>query len=157
MNSIVEYIGLANELPAKIEAYKQFCITKKIILDKNRMGIKDIIKVSCESYITNRRIIKTAEGTSLEGERLTGLKYLLKGSIDLRVYYEEESAAGLLGVNNISLKFYEGIVLEKEFMSNDDFIPNIYIEDIYSETLNNREFLVAVTATAIVEGDNQYE
>lgn len=157
MNNIIEYSGLAKELPINIKAYKQFNISKIIEIEENRAGIKDIIKVVASSYITNQRIIKTAEGEALDGEKLTGIKYLIKGAMDLKIYYEEDNLIGLLGVKTASVKFYNGVVLGKEFMSSNNLILNIYIEDIYSEIINDRKLLVAITVTAVVEGDSEYE
>lgn len=157
MNNIIEYSGLAKKLPIDIKAYKQFNINKVIEIEENRVGIKDIIKVVASSYITNQRIIKTAEGEALDGEKLTGLKYLIKGFMDLKIYYEEDDPVGLLAVKTASVKFYDGVILGKEFMSSNNLILNIYIEDIYSEIISDRKLLVAITATAIVEGDSEYE
>lgn len=157
MNNIVEYIGIAEKLPENIRAYKQFILKDSITLEDRKYGAKDIIKIVANPIITNRRVIKTAEGIALDGEKLTGVKYLIKGFIDLKIYYQENSSIGLLGYKNQSVKFYIAIELEKEFMSSSDLLSTIYIEDIYSEVIDEREVFTSIVATIIIEGDNDYE
>lgn len=157
MNRLIEYEGIASHLPEKVKAYKQFIVKQQLSITDNRFGIRDIIKVVVNSNITNRRIIKTAEGYSLEGIKNTGLKYLIKGFFDFKIYYEENSEVGLLGFKKTDIKFYTAINLDKDFMSSSNLISNIYIEDIYSDIVNEREFFLGVTATVIVEGDSDYE
>lgn len=157
MNSLIEYTGICEKLPENIKKFKQFIVTDTIKLTVDKNPIRDIIKVATNYRVMSEKLVKTSKGISLEGESLVGYKYMSKGFFDVKVYYEENSDEGRLGLLSKKIKFFEGILLEEEIISSKRNIINIYIEDIYAEATRGKEVFVAITAMAIFEGAYEYE
>lgn len=145
------YFGISEYIPSDISSFSQMNINKVIQIEDNTPKVDEIIKLHINSEIKNTRIIKTAKGTSLEGQTLTGYKYLAEGQFIVRIDYCSVNNDGYVYTFNVNIPFNNATVLSKNFTFGSPVIENIYIEDIYSQVLNENEIFIDVSFLLIVE------
>lgn len=144
INSKITYNGISNYIPYDINFFTQSNINKVLKLDDNLCDIDEILKVSVNLKNNRSRLVKTALGTSLEGQCLTGWKYITEGIFNIRFDYCGFDAQSSIYTFKKSIYFNSAIALSEDTNYNYKIIDTIFIEDIFSQVLNKREVLVNI-------------
>lgn len=139
------YSGITDYIPEDIESFTQMNINKILNLEDYLPDIDEILKVSVFSTVKDSKIVKTAIGTSLEGQHLTGYKLLTEGEFSVQVNYSSDDESNGIYIHTDILYFSNATTLNAEI--NQDFrtISNVYIEDIYADKISSREVLLNIS------------
>lgn len=149
-NKIV-YSGLSEYIPSNIDSFSQMNLSNIIRIDDKLPNAGDILKVSVKPNIKDNKLVKTAIGTSLEGQHLTGCKLLTEGEFAVRVDYCSLDNDGSIYTYRDNLYFKNSTTLDSEINQNTRMINNIYTEDIYAQILEEREILINISFTFTAE------
>lgn len=141
----ISYNGINDYIPTDISSFTQRSIDEIIILDTIMPDLDDILKVSVSIVLDDGKIVKTAQGTSLEGQLLTGYKLLSEGMFIVRIDYCSESNNGCIYTFRKSIYFNNATTISKNKGESGKIIENVYVEDIYAEKLNERELIVNIS------------
>lgn len=142
-NSIL-YNGISEYIPDDINSFTQMNINQVMAIDEKLPEIDEILKVSVTSNIKDQKIVKTAIGTSLEGQNLTGFKLLSEGEFYLRIDYCSNDLNSCIYTFKNTIFFNNATTLSNKSNENSRVIVSIYIEDIYAEKICNREILINI-------------
>ncbi|MGL4914179.1 MAG: hypothetical protein ACRC3Y_17285 [Romboutsia sp.] len=151
MRDGVLYSGIDDYIPENIDSFTQMNVDKILNIDKNMPDIDEILKVNVESNIKNKNIVKTAIGISLEGQKLTGYKLLSEGEFNIRIDCCADDTVSSIYTFRDSIFFNNSTTLPRESNLNSKIYENIYIEDIYSQKLSQREILINISFIFIAE------
>lgn len=149
MKSIIRdktiYSGITDYIPEDIESFTQMNINKVLTIDEVLPNIDEILKVSVSTNVKDSKIVKTAIGTSLEGQHLTGYKLLTEGIFSVQVNFSSDDESNAIYIYIDNLYFNNATTLNSEI--NQDFrtIANVYIEDIYADKISSREVLINIS------------
>ncbi|AOR24031.1 SPOCS domain-containing protein [Clostridium taeniosporum] len=149
--NLIEYSGVSEYIPKDISCYKEFNLESVINLSFDRPKMKEIIKTSIKPKINSTRIINTPTGKSLEGQELTGKKYIIEGQVNIRIDYLSETEDNKVHCTRYKQNFSSGIILHRNIVNNSILIPSIFIEQINAELLSNEQALVITTLLSTVE------
>lgn len=151
IDNLVEYSGIAENVPGNPKSFIQTSIEKSLILPNTKPNIKQIIKVTADANITNTRIIRTPISTSLEGQILTGWKVIVIGVIVYKIEYVSDDPSQAVHAIHYSVPFSSSIVLHENFVYGTPVIVNAYIEDISSKELDCRSLFASCYLLLIAE------
>lgn len=149
--NFIEYSGESEYIPKDLHSYKESEIESLIIMPKGGKKINQLVKVSVATEIKGSRIIKTPVRRSLEGQELTGEKYIIKGQLIIRIDYLSQEKANKICCLHYKHDFFQGVTLEKEILGNKQLIPSIFIEAIDSEVLSEEKILIITRIISTVE------
>ena len=147
----IEYFGITEDLPDKIDAFKDIIIDRKILLKDVKPSIKSFIKCVIKPEISDYKVINGASAIGENGTRLTGIKCIVNGFINSRVEYIAVNNSESLFTDRIKIPFTTNIVLEDDYLYSSKLISSVFVEDIYIEKLNAREYLISLALLVIVE------
>lgn len=151
MRDGVLYSGIDDYIPENIDSFTQMNVDKILNIDKDMPDIDDILKVSIDSNIKNNKIVKTAIGVSLEGQKLTGYKLLSEGEFNIRIDLCADDSVSSIYTFRQKIFFNNSTTLPSDSNLNSRIYENIYIEDIYSQKLSKREVLINISFIFIAE------
>ena len=152
VKNLIEYAGISDSTqfpyldPAEA-AFKQFTVEENLTISQAKPDIEQIVRVMAEAIITSTKVIKTPQGTSLEGQTLTGWKVIVEGYINQKIEYVADEPTQTVHATHSKLPFSTFIVLppSRDF-SKDKIVTVIpYIEDIYAHKLDNRHIFKNIT------------
>lgn len=149
--NLIEYSGISEYIPQYINCYKELNLESTVNTPSYRPNIKEIIKVSAAARINSSRIILTPIGKSLEGQELTGKKYIIEGEANIRVDYLSDNEDNKVYCIHHKENFSSGIVLHKDIINSNGLVPSIFIEGINAELLSNKQVFVIITILSVVE------
>lgn len=139
------YQGISDYIPYDIDSFTQENINKVIKINNKLPDINEVIKVSIASSIRDEKIVKTAIGTSLEGQKLTGYKLLTEGEFSVRIDFCTDTSSGCMYTYKDIMFFNNATTLDEDSNKNSKLLTSVYIEDIYAKKLNNREILINIS------------
>ncbi|MGL4774407.1 MAG: SPOCS domain-containing protein [Clostridium sp.] len=148
---LIEYGGISEYIPKNISSSRDVDVESIITLCKDNYKIKEVIKVTGKPKIKSQRVIKTPKGVSLEGQVLSGKKFIIEGEVKLRIDYLCEGEENKIYCLHYSENFSAGVVLHKDIISSNNFIPSLFMENIHCDLLSNEEILIITTILATVE------
>lgn len=143
-NSVL-YNGISDYIPQNISSFTQGNIDRVIKIDDDFPKIDEIIKVNVSYVINNTKMVKTAIGTSLEGQKLTGYKYLSEGVFNVRIDFCSDEENGSIYTYKDIIHFNNATTLNEDIGMHSRFISNVYIEDIHCEKASENEILINIT------------
>ncbi|MGL5353266.1 MAG: hypothetical protein ACRDA5_08055, partial [Clostridium sp.] len=139
--NLIEYCGVSEYIPKDILCYKEFNVDSIINLNKDNVKMQEVIKVNVFPNIKSTRVINTPRGVSLEGECLTGEKYIMEGEINIRLDYISEDNGNKIYCYNYKKNFASSMVLHKDMINRTVLIPSIFIEGINVQLINTFSLL----------------
>lgn len=148
---LIEYNNINNHCVERVENFRQSNIDYTFCIPIQKPDIEQIVKVWVEPCIKCGKVIVTPVGRSLEGQTVTGHKYLIEGSINLKVEYVALEESQSLHTAHTEIPFCSYVVLPKDFNKNALITPNIVIEDINSTQMDCRCIYNNITFMAIVD------
>lgn len=137
--------------------FKQFNIFQNIQLDDRRYKIGKVENTIpyVEIYsakITNKKIIETMQGTSLEGEYLSGKKLVIVGNISMNLiltYQQIEKNRKRNSERNniisVDMPFSTSIVIPKDICENEKVNLRYLVEDVSVICITQSKLLVSTT------------
>ena len=147
----IEYFGVTEDLPDSIDAFRDIIIDRKILLRDVKPSIKSFVKCVIKPEISDYKIINGASANGENGIRLTGIKCIVNGFINSRVEYIADNSNESLFTDRMKIPFTTNITLEDDYLYSSKLIASVFIEDIYIEKLNSREYLISLALLVIVE------
>ena len=147
----IYYDGISDYIPSDINCYTYKSIDKIITLKEDLPSIDEIINVKVIYNLKDKKVVKTATGTSLEGQVLTGLKLLSEGEFVIRIDYSNEELNGCIYTVKEKIYFNNAVDLNLSYSINSRIVENIYIEDIYVEKNNERELIANISYIFAIE------
>ncbi|MGL4800953.1 MULTISPECIES: hypothetical protein [Peptostreptococcaceae] len=151
MRGNVLYKGIDEYIPENLNTFTQMNVDKTFTLNSDMPNIDEIIKVSIEHNIKNSKIVKTAIGTSLEGQNLTGYKLLSEGVFNLRIDFCADDEMSSIYTFKDNLFFNNCTTLSKESNLNSKVCEQVYVEDIYCQKIDDRDILINISFIFIAE------
>ncbi|MEG0857419.1 MAG: hypothetical protein RSG52_13170 [Terrisporobacter sp.] len=147
----VLYSGIDEYIPENINSFTQMNVDKILCIDNNMPDIEDILKVNVSFNTKHSKIVKTAIGVSLEGQKLTGYRLLSEGEFNLRIDCCADDFVSTIYTFRDKIFFNNSTTLPSDSNLNSKIYENIYIEDIYSQKLSTREILINISFIFIAE------
>ncbi|NMM62652.1 DUF3794 domain-containing protein [Clostridium sp. P21] len=136
--------------------FKQFNVYETVDCKDYMHTKKDNFRKACISNLQTTiptlkvisiKIIDTIEGTSLEGQCLTGKKLIIIGKISLRVIltYFFNCKTYENSIIDVNIPFSTFIIIPKDICSTDKVNLRYLIEDVSSESLSKSKIILSVT------------
>lgn len=88
--------------------------------------------------IEKTKVVKTPVGISMEGQKITGYKYMVMGEFKIKVLYVADKCNNSMNSFHATVPFCEYLVLPKNFNTLSILSPSIIVEDVYTKQLDNR-------------------
>lgn len=85
--TMMAYNFSGNKFPTNPKYFKEETVMEMLTLGDNMINIERIIDIMVDPIVTNIQIIQTEEGTSSEGQVLTGYKLLVEVNLREKVLY----------------------------------------------------------------------
>lgn len=151
VSNLIEYAGIADNLPEAPEAFKQFNVQETVCLPAAKPDIEQIVKVMAEVVITSTRVIKTPVATSLEGQILTGYKLVVEGEVMQKIEYVADEPTQSVHAAHFNVPFSTFIVLPSDYVMGTPLVVTGYIEDIYAKQIDKRCIFKNITVLVTAE------
>lgn len=119
------------------ESFKQLILDSTLNIPCKSRGDIEIIDNFIEVDITNQEIIETMQGTSCEGQTLTGRKLLIDGTLNERIEYIELCSDQSVNVAEYSIPFNTFIVLSQNCNIPEDVTIESTIENFDMKVVEN--------------------
>lgn len=148
---LIEYNNINEHCIKNVENFKQTNIDYLFCIPDQKPDIEQIVKVWAHPCIKCEKLVKTPVGTSLEGQTITGYKYLIEGYITLKIEYVALEAEQSLHTAHTDIPFCSYVVLPQKFNERSLINPSILIEDINSMQMDCRCIYNNITFMTIVD------
>lgn len=157
MNSVVrdlvEYVGLADYIPMDINNVNNFQLDDTITLSKEKPDIKQICKVSVDTYLKKGRIVKSATGNALNGDTSKGFKFIGEVVAKWRIeYVTSNNTDTIYSLNGESL-ITAFVSMPFDCRLTSSIISTALIDDINVQLLSCRTFMLNITGILIIENN----
>jgi len=146
VKNLIEYAGIADYLPTlDPPAFKQFTVEENLTIPCAKPDIEQIVRVMAEVIIKSTKVISTPEGTSVEGQILTGWKVIIEGYVNQKIEYVADEPTQSVHAAHFKIPFSTFIVLPHGFDPGNVVTIIPYIEDIYAQQLDKRHIFKNIT------------
>ncbi len=139
--NLIEYSGEQLKIKSNCKpnsTFKQSTIDINFCLNECKNKIKDILRANIDTKIQEVKVVKTAVGTSVEGQTLTGNKLMIIGEFTLKTTYVTDTTDYKVESYTVSIPFSDYIVLPSSFVNLTFIKPEIYIEDMYIKNIDDK-------------------
>ena len=135
----------------KAPNFKQLNVDFMFLIPYDKPDIKNVLKVWSEPCIYYKKVIKTPEGISLEGQNLTGSGVLIEGNLNVKIeYLSSKENISTHTIDNY-FPFSAYIVLPELFNFNSIVTTSILIEDVDITLLSEKQIYCNITLMAIAD------
>ncbi|AOR23339.1 SPOCS domain-containing protein [Clostridium taeniosporum] len=148
---LIEYSGINTCIIKDKQNFNQINIEETFCIPAQKPDMEQINKMRAKGCIVNYEVVKTPVGTSLEGQVITGYKLLVCGKIELKVEYVACDCTQSVHTAHACLPFCAYVVLPKDINPNARLTPNVIIEDIFSEQIDERCIYNNITMMVLVD------
>jgi hypothetical protein len=125
--------------------FKQVNIYKTVHFPNKCISLKKSISATTELKILSTKVIDTFQGTSIEGQCLTGKKLIILGCVNVILLIPYANCKNKDFLKKVSLPFSDYIIVPKECCSNQPINLKHLIEDCTVKAITTHELLVSVT------------
>ncbi|MFI3209462.1 MAG: DUF3794 domain-containing protein [Peptostreptococcaceae bacterium] len=151
LRDTISYTGVSDYIPSELNAFTQMNINEILKLKRTLPSIDEILKVNVSHFITDKNVVKTATGKSLEGQILTGMKLISEGEFVVRIDYSSDEDFGGIHTFKEKIYFSNATSLPETSSTNSRVVENVYVEDIYANKLDQREIIVNISFIFAIE------
>ncbi|MGL5415432.1 MAG: hypothetical protein ACRDAU_07220 [Clostridium sp.] len=151
VRELIEYVGIMEKIPENIEAFKEITLDKKFILEAEKTSINKFLKCVMKSTILESKLIKGNAIVSIDGKLLDGIRYVIKGNFLSRVEYIGDDGRNIVYTDRKSIPYTIEVPLNSEYLNCNTLIVNCFLDDIYLEKLNEREYIISISGIITVE------
>ena len=137
----IEYGGITSATYSPLNTFKHTSILGYVNVPEEN-NIEQIIKVSCNCNILEKKLIKTPRGTSFDGQCLTGFSLILNCIIKGKIDYIGSSSLQNYSTHNFYIPFSTDILVPESYVSGGNYIINTFINDIHCRKVNNCKLLL---------------
>ncbi|WP_297522730.1 SPOCS domain-containing protein [uncultured Clostridium sp.] len=148
---LIEYNNINEHCVRDIENFRQANLDYVFCIPVQKPDIEQVVKVWAEPCVKCEKLVKTPVGISLEGQTVTGYKYLIEGSIAFKVEYVALETTQSLHTAHTEIPFCSYVVMPEKFNPNSLITPTIIIEDINSTQMDCRAIYNNITFMTIVD------
>lgn len=145
VKDLIEYTGISEYLPTSPCSFKQFNLQECLKIPDVKYDIEQILKVICEVFIIDTRVIKTPIAKSLEGQILTGWKLIVEGELKQKIEYVAALPNQPVHAVHFNIPFSSFIILPECFEISDVINVTGYIEDIFVRQIDKRNIFKNIT------------
>lgn len=145
INDLIEVIGIDEELPKYSRYFKQFQVQEVCNIPNEKPDIEKILRLIVSVEIIFTKIISTSKGISNEGQKLTGIKLLVRGKLIQKLEYIATGPQQAVHAAEFENPFSTYIVLDECILNNGTFEVTPYIEDIYIKQIDKRSVFKNIT------------
>lgn len=138
VSDLIEYAGIAENLPDVPTAFKQFSVQETVCLPPAKPDIEQIVKVIAEVVTISTRVITTPIATSMEGQILTGFKLIVEGEMRQKIEYVADEPTQSVHAAHSNVPFSTFIVLPADFAIGTPLVATGYIEDVFAVARDKR-------------------
>lgn len=138
VRNLIEYSGIADILPIAPVNFKQLSVQETVCLPIAKPDIEQIVKIIVQASITSTRVIVTPIGTSAEGQKLTGFKLVVEGSMLQKIEYVADEPTQSVHAAHFDIPFSTFIVLPATFVIGSRVQVDAYIEDVFAQQTSKR-------------------
>lgn len=127
----IEYIGINTDIPDNINIFRIFNLCDTIENRAENINIEEIIQVVTRISILEYNLMDTAEGSSIDGQKLTGKKLIVEGVCESKIQYlARNKNERKLETLRCNMPFCEYIVVPSRCTKGNLLDINVYINDI---------------------------
>lgn len=144
VRDFIEYSGITDYLPDNAIAFKQLNLQENMSLLDSHLSIDHIVKIISDVIIEEKRIIQTPVATSLEGQKLTGWKLIVEGTVREKLEYVACDLGKNINIISLNTPFSTYIVLPENLNPGRQINVNGYIEDMCIKKLDERSFFKCI-------------
>lgn len=132
-------------LQMNISTFKQMSIESYLVIPEVKPDIEAINTMTGTIDICNMNVIETPQSTSTEGQKLTGYKLIIRGTLNLVIEYTALSETQSVHSAHYSVPFSTFIILPKDYTIGRRIEIGSLVEDIYYNAIDIRKFFANTT------------
>lgn len=129
----------------EMEYFTQFNIYKTLHFPNKCIDLKMPIGNVNNIKILSAKLIDTFQGTSIEGQHLTGKKLIVFGNVNIKLLIPYWDKTLKVFLKDINLGFSTFIIIPKRICENQPINLRYLIEDSTVKVLNQHDVLVSTT------------
>ncbi|MDK2587413.1 hypothetical protein QOZ83_16335 [Romboutsia sedimentorum] len=138
-------------IPTNVNTFKQLSGEYKFQIPCTSPDVSVIEKVITSTEIISTHLIKTPQGTSADGQTLTGYKAVTVGNLKVTVQYDSFNSEGGLNVVNYLIPFSVPIVVPSFYSEYSNVFSSVDIEYLDVELIDPRNLYISVAMLVAVE------
>lgn len=153
LNNLTEYnIKESSKCaPTNVNTFKQVSYEYKFQIPCGSPDASFIEKVISSTEIKSTHLIKTPQGTSADGQILTGYKVITVGTLKVTVEYDSCNSDDGLKVINYLIPFSVPIVVPEFYSEYSNILSSIDIEYLNAELIDSRSIYISTAMLVSVE------
>lgn len=151
LKELIQYNGVEQCDYKHLINFKQFDIDDTICVPIQKPDIEQITKIWVDYKILDHETLKTAKGTSCEGQILTGSKVFISAELRLKIEYVASKCSQSVHSMHQTIPVSAYVTLEDTFNECSPVHPSFVIEDIHCEELDCRRFYTNIVLMAVVD------
>lgn len=151
VREFVEYCGISAEVPENVKAFKNVTSDEVFRISEKKPSIKNFLKCTVEGSIYNFRLVNGVVGNGADGKKLTGMKCAVEGEVNCRVEYLSKVGTDLIYTDKVTLPIVTSVPLTEDYAYSNNVVSSLFIDDIYLERINDREYIVSISGIVTIE------
>lgn len=153
LNNLAQYNIRENStcVPTNVNTFKQLSSEYKFQIPCGNPDALVIEKVISSTEIISTHLIKTPQGTSADGQTLTGYKAVTVGTLKVTVQYDSCNSDDGLNVVNYLIPFSVPIVVPCFYSEYSNVLSSVDIEYLDVELIDPRNIYISVAMLVAVE------
>ncbi|MGL4570420.1 MAG: hypothetical protein ACRCVJ_05100 [Clostridium sp.] len=128
-----------------IKYFKQFNVYKTINISNLCISKKEKIEAISNLNIISVKVIHTFEGTSIEGQHLTGKKLIILGNVIFKIIIPYCKKSNMNPIKKIKVDFSTFIVVPKDMCEDQLIKLKYFIEDSTATIISKSKMLISST------------
>jgi hypothetical protein len=142
---LIEISGLSDVLPINPVSFKQISVQETLKIPSVKPDAEQIICAFVDIEIKNTSLINSFAGISAEGQKSTGKKLAVEGTILQKIEYVADEPTQSVHTVHFNMPFSIFIVMPLTFTSDTHVEVTSYIEDVFIQLIDKRTILKNVT------------
>ena len=139
INSI-EYIGINKDIHSSLNTFKHITIFEEIAVPNDK-NIAQILKVTSQCKISEKKLVKTPRGTSFDGSTLSGVAMIVNLILTNKVDYMYFDTKQNFTTYGFSIPFSTNIIIPDIYTSISNNIINCFIDNMNCKKTDEYKFL----------------
>lgn len=149
--SNIEYGGITTDIYSPLNIFKHQNIFEYVTIPQE-CNLEQIIKVSCNCNIIEKKLLKTPKGSSFDGQALTGFSLIVNCFIKGKIDYVVSNSSPNYSTLNFNIPFSTDLLIPELCVSGGTYTIDTFINDIYCKKINNTKLLLNLSVILNYEG-----
>lgn len=129
--------------------FQQFNVYKNIALWGTRLREEQIAATRVIPCTTALKIVDTMEGTSLEGQHLTGKKLVIIGALDTKIFIQTSPCYQIGCWMEYVIPFSTFIIVPKDICRDMPIVIDYKIEDVTIKVMAEEALFISITLSVV--------